>query len=153
MAQYVFVPGNVPSMKDYKIARQKGMYMSKRVRRYLSSLGVSKFGRNGVVEMKTIPPLFRDLLFDLDFVGSGPLRIGFHFVRNSRHKFDFHNAVHILSDLMAAYGFIHDDSCDYFVPYPVPLSSIRDGMFHLCAEEAGCYTYDKENPGVYIMIF
>jgi galactose-1-phosphate uridylyltransferase len=69
-----------------------------------------------------------------------PLSIGFHFVRGSKHKFDFHNAVQIIADLLVAHDFIEDDNMDCLIPYPLEIN----GKY---------YTYDSKNPGVYISIF
>lgn len=69
-----------------------------------------------------------------------PLKIGFHFIRNSKRKFDFHNAVQIVADLLVAHDFIEDDNMDYFIPMPLKYK----GQW---------YSIDKENPGVIIKIF
>lgn len=66
--------------------------------------------------------------------------MGFHFVRGTKHKFDFHNAVQIVADLLVAHDFIEDDNMDCFIPIPY---KINDNWF----------SYDKENPGVYIKIY
>lgn len=69
-----------------------------------------------------------------------PIKIGFHFVRQTKHRFDFHNAVQIIADLMVAHDFIEDDDMDCFIPVPLK----KNGRW---------YSYDKENPGVYIKIY
>lgn len=68
-----------------------------------------------------------------------PLLIGFHFIRGTRHKCDFHNIVQIIADLMVAHKFIDDDNMDCFLPYPLEI-------------EGKYYSYDKENPGAIIKI-
>lgn len=68
-----------------------------------------------------------------------PLKVGLHFVRGSRHKWDFHNPCHILFDLMTAFDIIPDDNVDYVLPFPLEI----DGKY---------WSYDKENPGVFIKI-
>ena len=68
-----------------------------------------------------------------------PFEIGFHFVRKSKHKFDFNNANQIIADLLTAHGIIEDDNMDYFIPYAFKMNEQY-------------YTIDKENPGVYIKL-
>ena len=68
-----------------------------------------------------------------------PLEIGFHFVRDSRRKFDFHNIVQVVLDLLTASDFIIDDNMDCVIPFALK----RDGKF---------YSVDKENCGVWIKI-
>jgi hypothetical protein len=68
-----------------------------------------------------------------------PLFIGMHFVRGTRHKYDWINMCQGVQDLMVKYGWIEDDNTE--IMYPVPLAVNN------------CYSsYDKENPGVYIEI-
>lgn len=61
-------------------------------------------------------------------------------MRATRHKFDFHNAVQIVADLLVSHGYIEDDNMDYFIPMPYK-------------DDDKWYTYDKENPGVFIKIY
>jgi len=70
---------------------------------------------------------------------SPPYVVQFHFVRGSRHKFDFHNAVQIIADLMVAHDFISDDDMDCFIPVPF----LRKKQW---------YSYNKTKPGVYVKI-
>jgi predicted metallo-beta-lactamase superfamily hydrolase len=65
--------------------------------------------------------------------------ISFHFVRGTKHKFDFHNMVQIVADLLVAHNFIEDDDMDHFIPMPFKV-------------KGEWYSYDKENPGVWIKI-
>jgi len=61
-----------------------------------------------------------------------PVKISFQFVRGSRHKFDYINPAQTVQDDMVKYGWIEDDNAEFIIP----------------AFEQ--YTYDKENPGVWI---
>lgn len=136
-----FIPVNVPSLKNSKVATKKGVFPSKTVRRYLQAIGVKSYSarKKEVLHYATKPNLFWNVVA-AGGLFSGieyPVRIGFHFVRKSRHKFDFHNAVQIIADLLVAHTFIEDDNMDYFIPYPLRLLG-RD------------YSYDKEKPGVWI---
>lgn len=78
-----------------------------------------------------------------------PYRIGFQFVRGTRHQFDYVNPLQTVQDMMTG-GFslgkeseeniekrrwLPDDNADVLIPLFEP------------------YTYDKENPGVWITLF
>ncbi|MBV1929569.1 MAG: hypothetical protein KUG81_08685 [Gammaproteobacteria bacterium] len=122
----------------------RGIFHSKTVKKYLQKLGVNKFSvsKKTVEDYKTRPNKFRELepLFK-EAIGEKqlPLKVGFHFVRGTRHKCDFHNAVQIIADLMVAHNFIEDDNMDCFLPFPFKMK----GKF---------YTHNAEEPGVFIKI-
>lgn len=63
-----------------------------------------------------------------------PVKITFEFIRGSRHKFDYLNPAQTVQDDMVNYGWIEDDNAEFIIP----------------AFEQ--YTYNKENPGVWIEI-
>ena len=69
-----------------------------------------------------------------------PYLIGIHFVRKSKHKFDFVNPVQTIQDEMTKHGYILDDNCDEMMPFPLCI----DGKW---------FSYDKLNPGAYIKVF
>ena len=138
----VFIEGNVPSSKNSKINTSRGSFMSKTVKKYLRRHGIQSFSsrKKEVTTYKTIPLTFpveelRDLFSGVTY----PATVKFHFVRGTRHKFDFTNVVQILADLFTSFEIIEDDNMDYFIPEVM----YRDGE---------AYTYNKENPGVYISI-
>lgn len=138
----IFIEGNVPSSKNSKINTSKGSFMSKTVKKYLRMYGIQTFSsrKKEYKGYKTIPMTFpveelRDLFSGVVY----PVVVKFHFVRGSKHKFDFVNVVQILADLFTVFDIIPDDNMDYFLPKV---------MFR--NDEA--YTYNKENPGVYINV-
>ena len=63
-----------------------------------------------------------------------PYRVSFHFIRGSRHRFDYINPCQTVQDLMVKYDWIEDDNCEFMIPSFEP------------------YTYDKENAGVIIKV-
>lgn len=136
----IFVPLNTPSSKNSKVATTKGVFHSKTVMKYLSALGVQHYSvsRKEVTEYKTKPNLFR-LAFKDWVKPEGQVKIGLHFVRDSRRKADFHNICQVVLDLMVAHNLIEDDSMDYILPFPME----KDGKY---------YSIDKDKPGVYIKI-
>jgi hypothetical protein len=141
----IWIDGNVPSSKNSKVKSKNGVFSSSTVKRYLSALGIQKYSvrRKEVTGYKTKPNVFENLRPEFEKALEGkesPVWVGFHFVRDSKRKFDFHNIVQIVADLMVAHDFIGDDDMDHFIPVPFKI-------------KGQLYTVDKEKPGVYIKIF
>lgn len=140
--ELIWIPGNIPSLKNSK---PNGKFHPKTVQKWLQFLGVKSFSsrRRTYENYKTRPNKFEALTDEFlalkSKVTSRPLFIGFHFVRSSRRRYDFHNTDQILFDLMSAHRWIEDD--DTLEAYGVPLV-IGDEFQH----------YDKNNPGCYITI-
>lgn len=136
----IFIYGNVPSLKNSKI---KGIFPSKTVMRWLRLYGIQSYSssRKEVKFFKTIKGLydFREINSLISEYKEYPIKLGFHFVRGTRHSWDFNNATHIILDLMTAFDIIPDDNVSYVLPFPLEI----DGRY---------YSYDKNNPGVYIKI-
>lgn len=63
-----------------------------------------------------------------------PYDIQFTFVRGSRHKFDYVNPLQTVLDEMVTFEWLEDDNADEVKPY------------------FGDYSYNKENPGVWITV-
>ncbi len=152
----IFIPFNTPSLKNSKqLGKTKPRYIcpackqgvgqrpivlnSKTVKNYLQKLGIKKYGSHGVESYATRPNLFRHAVGDYFLGCSKPVIVGFHFVRDSKRKFDIINAMQIICDLLVAHGFIEDDNMDYFIPVPM----IMDGKW---------YSVDKLNPGCWLKI-
>ena len=141
----IWIDGNVPSSKNSKVKSKNGVFASSTVKRYLGALGIQTYS----VRDKTVkgyarrPNLVEKLRPEFEKALEGreyPIRVGFHFVRDSKRKFDFHNIVQIVADLMVAHDFIEDDNMDCFIPVPFKI-------------KGNYYTVDKECPGVYIKIY
>jgi len=138
----IFIPGNVPSLKNSKVATSKGVFFSKTVRKYLQSLGIKNYSvskrtvegykkRPNLLEV-AIAPMRQQLAMSYP-----PHQIGFHFVRGSRHKFDLLNAAAIICDLLVAHQVLIDDDADNLIPYFFKFKMVSD-----------FYSYNKEKPGV-----
>ncbi len=137
----IFIPGNIPSLKNSKVATGKGVFMSKTCRLYLQSQGIKRYSaaRKEVDEYKTRRNVFRESIGEIFHGVEYPVIMGCHFVRDSKRKFDFINACQIFFDLLTAHGFIHDDDMDHLIPTPM----LMGGRW---------YTVDKAQPGVWIKI-
>lgn len=139
----IFIPGNVPSLKNSKIKTKRGIFPSKTVHNYLKGFGIKRYSvRDKEVECYSrsknlFYPLFNNLpkLRDKDY----PIFVGFHFIRKTHADFDFNNATQIIQDLMVAHNIIIDDSMRFLIPYPLKI----DGKY---------YSIDKNNPGVIMLI-
>jgi len=139
----IFLHGNVPSSKNSKVKTAKGVFMSKTCSKYLQNIGVKNYHMRDktIDEYKKRPNLFKLSVGNyFDDVNVFPVKIGFHFVRDSKRKFDFHNIVQIIADLMVCHRFIPDDDMSCFLPFPMQ------------NEIGEWYTVDKNKPGVYIKI-
>lgn len=139
----VFIPYNVPSSKNSKIATSRGVFCSKLVKTYLRSLGIKRYsvtkrtieyykGANNAFPVQDLKRLFNGK--------DSPAVVGIHFVRKDARKFDFHNISQIIFDLLVASEVIHDDNMDFIIPVPM----ILDNKY---------YSINKEEPGVFIKVF
>ncbi len=141
----IFIPHNVPSVKNSKkpVTLPGKDYTtfvpSDAVRKYLQKIGVKKYSGKKVEEYSTKPNLFRQKVGNYFEGVQYPVRVKFYFVRDSKRKFDFHNAVQIIADLLVAHGFIEDDDMSHFVPMPM----YSNGKW---------YSVDKNRPGVWLKI-
>lgn len=138
----IFIPYNTPSSKNSKIATKRGVFHSKTVQKYLRELGIKHYSTSKkIVEYyKTkeckFPILELKKLFEeIEY----PVKIGFHFVRKTKAKADFHNLVQLPLDIMTSMDIIPDDNMDYVFPQAFKI----EGKF---------YSIDKNTPGVYIKI-
>ena len=142
--ELIFIPGNVPSSKNSRINTSKGSFASKTVKSYLNSLGIQSYSSSKKLVKGYVnkPNLIENLREDFLKQTSGkqlPLEIGFHFVRDSRRKFDFHNIVQVVLDLLTASDFIIDDNMDCVIPFALKI-------------ESKFYSVNKEQSGVWIKI-
>lgn len=140
----VFISGNIPSSKNSKVATSKGVFHSKTVTKWLREQGIQHYSvsKKEVTLYKTKPCIFPvEQLLQLLSVSHGtkPVKIGIHFVRQTKAKFDFHNICQILFDLMVAFDIIDDDNMDCVLPFPMEI----DGKW---------YSIDKNKPGVWIAV-
>lgn len=140
----VFIQGNIPSSKNSKVATSTGVFHSKTVAKFLREQGILHYsaGRKEVTYYKTRPCIFPVAELSQLFsqkTGIKPAKIGIHFVRQTKAKFDFHNICQILFDLMVAFDIIDDDNMDCVLPFPMEI----DGKW---------YSVDKNKPGVWIAV-
>lgn len=138
----IFIPFNTPSLKNSKVATSKGVFPSKTVRKYLQNLGIAKYScsKGTHVNYKTRPNLFEQAVEPMKETLSlrkPPHEIGLFFIRDSKRKFDWINAVQIICDLLTAHSVIADDDMDNLIPIPINIAG-------------SWYTVDKERPGCII---
>jgi len=140
----IFIPGNIPSLKNSKIMTSKGLFHSKTVGKFLRSHGIKSYStsRKEVVGYARTPDTFRPYIVQLKTLLANvqpPYKLAFHMVRKTKAKFDFGNSVELLSDLFTAYGVWEDDNCDNFLPLPW----LKDGSV---------YSVNPKAPGVFIKV-
>ena len=126
----IFIPMNVPSSKNSRqlavIDGKPKSFESKLCAKYRQETKPWYIERcndfKRMVEQKGLPK---------------PLRIKFYFVRSTKIRFDHHNAVQLVMDLMVEHGWVPDDNANEIVAVP---------------PEGQVYHVDKSNAGVYIIV-
>lgn len=154
----IWIPGNVPSLKNSKVKTARGIFSSPTVNKYIRGLGIQSFSSTrkevkGYVD-KTKPneiELLRKQFNKMKVGKDNPLFIGYHQVRNSKRLFDFSNSVEIIQDLFTAHDFIEDDNVKFVFPIPMTRDGQLPTLNNIRLEQF--YSIDKENPGVFIKIF
>lgn len=154
----IFIPGNVPSLKNGKVKTSKGIFASPTVTKFLRSLGIQGFNSRkktvkGYVD-KNRPNQIEKLRFQFEQMKAGkdyPLIVGFHQVRKTKRLFDFGNSVEVIQDLFTAHDFWVDDDVSHV--FPVPMTINGDLIDQNEPRKEPLYSVDKDNPGVYIKLF
>lgn len=154
----IFIPGNIPSLKNSKVKTSGGIFHSPTVSKFIRSLGIQHFNSRkkeikGYVDA-TRPNKFEALRSQFMAMKKGkddPIIIGYHQVRNSKRLFDFSNSVELVQDLMTAHDFIEDDNVKYV--FPVPMSIDGKLINESNPRAFPLYSVDKENAGVWIKLF
>ncbi len=123
----IFIPGAVPSSKNGRIMLKSGFSIgSKATQKYkkLSAPYWLKYKKEFLKFIAHTPK---------------PYFIGFHFVRGSKHKWDFINPAQTIQDEMTKAGWIDDDNVHEILPVPLSINSEY-------------WSYNKKTPGVYIAV-
>lgn len=154
----IFIPGNVPSLKNSKIKTGRGIFHSPTVSRFIRSLGIQGFNSGkktvkGYVDSARPNQIeaLRELFIEMKKDKGDPIFIGYHQVRNSKRLFDFSNSVEIVQDLFTAHNFIEDDNVKYVFPIPMTMDGELPSVDNI--RRKSFYSVDKEKPGVYIKLF
>jgi len=119
----LFIPGRTPSSKNSKVWTGRFLVWSK---------SSQKYAKDTKEYWKNLAPTFRCEYDKYESLGNLPMPVTFHFVRGTKHKFDYVNPLQTVLDLMVKYEWIPNDDADTIIL-----------IFEI-------YKYDKENPGVYI---
>ena len=151
----IFIPFNTPSLKNSKIKTSRGIFSSSTVKKYLGSLGIQSYSSSKriVVGYKTRENKFESFISEFKRLLEGkefPVLIGFHFVRDSKRKFDFGNATEVIFDLLTAHGIIPDDNMSFVFPSVISIDGILPTRENINKHE--WHSVNKESPGVYIDI-
>ena len=126
----IFIKGNFPSFKNSKQMTRSGfLIMSKTVRKYLK-----EYEYQWEIDGEN-----RYVFWEEAIHCKSPLIIGMHFIRGTRHKYDWVNMVQGVQDLMVKHEWISDDNTE--IMYPTPL--LINGKYS---------SYNKEQPGVFIKL-
>ena len=127
----IWIPGNVPSSKNGKVWTGKFFVVNKTVASYYRD-SRKYYALHQVRFKKLLEGRVK------------PIVLMLHFIRGSKHKWDFDNACNTILDGIKQdknktrdYAWIDDDSTDYLIPTPLAING-------------QLWSYDKENPGVWI---
>lgn len=101
--QSIYIGGNVPSSKNSKMWTGHMLISSKGVRDY-----IEKTQYEWMVNKSKFLTMIEGL--------TPPYKIHFKFIRDSKRRFDYVNALQCPLDLMVKYGYLEDDSADYVIP-------------------------------------
>lgn len=123
----LFCEGNVPSSKNGR--QWTGKY-------FIASKATNRWRKDTKWWWKENKDKFVEKTKDKNL----PLRIGMHFVRGSKHKYDWLNPAQTIQDEMVTYGWMEDDNTSIIVPVPFKVNGVNS-------------SYNKEKPGVYIKIY
>ncbi len=154
----IFIPSNVPSLKNSKVKTSKGIFPSKTVTKYIKGLGIQSYNSRKK-EVKGYkdpnrPNIFETFREEFENMRKGkddPLFIGYHQVRSSNRLYDFSNSVEIIQDLLTAHDFIEDDNVQYIFPVPMTIDGRLPTPDNIRTEK--WYSVDKKNAGVFLKIF
>jgi hypothetical protein len=115
----IYIPGNVPSLKNSKQIVSIPVKGSPGKRRpmLISSGIVRDYEKGHVYIYNTMRGIFsRELLRYGCVPGERPVVIEFAFIRDSRREFDFINGCQLVQDMMVKSGWLKDDSMKYLCP-------------------------------------
>jgi Holliday junction resolvase RusA-like endonuclease len=127
MKNVFFIPGAVPSSKNGRIMTRSGMF--------IASKATQKYRKLSAPYWEKYKAAFLKLINGKEL----PLIIGMHFVRGSRHRWDFINPAQTIQDEMTKAGWIEDDNAEIILPVPLNINTKY-------------WSYDKTKPGVYITV-
>mgnify|MGYP003692715123 FL=1 len=153
--ELIWVPYNTPALKNSKVKTSRGIFSSPTVKKYLRKLGIQSYssGKKIVKGYVTKPNEFEKLReqFEKSLLNKGfPVLICFHFVRDSKHLFDFGNATEIIFDLLTAHSIIPDDNVSFIFPSIMTVDGILPNEENI--RELEWYSVNKDQAGVWIKI-
>lgn len=151
----IFIPGNVPSLKNAKVKTARGIFSSKTVKKYLSIMGIQHYSssRKEVTGYKRKPNEFELLKsrFEEQLRDKGkPVLLSFHFVRDTKRLFDFGNATELIFDLLTAHNIIDDDNISIVIPSVMSIDGVLPTKENI--RDIQWYSVDKTpgKAGVYL---
>jgi hypothetical protein len=122
-----FIPGAVPSSKNSRMMTRSGFF--------IASKATQKYMKTTAGYWAMYKARFKKVAAQHE----KPLILGFHFVRGSKHKWDFINPAQTIQDEMTKAGWIDDDNVTEILPVPLMI-------------DHEYWSYDKNKPGVYIAV-
>ena len=103
----IYISGNVPSSKNSKMWTGRMLISSKTVRKYIAATEYDWMANKSK---------FLTMIDGLE----KPYKIHFKFIRDSKRRFDYINALQCPLDLMVKNGYLEDDNADNVIPVIEP---------------------------------
>jgi len=123
----IFIPGKTPSSKNSRIRTRSGLFIASKATQLWRKFSATHWTR------------LRKEFVEQCIGKDAPVFVGMHFVRGTKHKWDFNNPCQTIQDEMTFHKWIEDDDSSIMLPVPLKI----DGAF---------WSYDKINPGCYIRV-
>lgn len=123
----IFIPGAVPSSKNGRIRTKSGLFIASKATQHWRKITLPLWTHN------------RRAFVEQCIGKDAPFIVGMHFVRGTRHRWDFINPCQTIQDEMTYHQWLADDNVEHILPVPLKVN----GQY---------WSYDKNNPGVYIKV-
>lgn len=127
MNDIIFIPHAVPSSKNSRFMTKSGLF--------IASQSTQKYRKLTAPYWLKYKTEFKKIMENKKL----PVILGMHFVRGSKHNWDFINPAQTIQDEMTKAGWIEDDNANIILTVPLNIN----GKY---------WSYDKAKPGVYIAI-
>lgn len=127
MDNIIFIPHAVPSSKNSRFMTKSGLF--------IASQATQKYRKLTAPYWLKHKAEFKKIMQGKEL----PVILGMHFVRGSKHNWDFINPAQTIQDEMTKAGWIEDDNANIILTVPLNVN----GKY---------WSYNKTNPGVYIAV-
>lgn len=165
----IYIPYNVPALKNSKVIKQmytgksmccnapyikkgKGIFVCTKCNNFTrlgtrpiitKSDAVAEFNEKAAEILLINRPKFKKLIHGIN----PPYHLAFYFIRNTKHEFDFDNAITTMLDLLVKMDYLKDDNANHVYTYPLgyKYNSEKAGVIMLLIEKPQFKFYETKN--------